>query len=284
MDQVHLTSSWKTRSLLTQIPYLETKTDRTSDTAKPQNKSLHTCPICLKELSSEPILTRHYREIHNMNKDQELIDIKTFSCPDPFCNSRPFKRTSQLRAHLVNVHDRIYQRRKSQHDKRDDEGIHWPAETLVASRVFPGAQRAIDQPRGKFIYRDTPVNLETMDQVDWNPILDAPSSWPITHFSSIIDMESFLHGDVGIGGQQNFYAGSQMQDEVAQSTGVPEESDDQTKFKMISAIREKYTELTRIDEQIRILEELKANRSNISKDIAGLEGNYQEFIQGARHV
>lgn len=301
MEQVHLASFWKTRSLLTHILHLESKTNHTSDETKPQTKSLHSCPICLKELSSEPILRRHYRETHKMNKDKKQIVTPTFSCPGPNCNSRPFKRKSQLGAHMVNVHNR-----KAQHGKKNDDEIRARALTgfrepshLPDHGMFQGAQKAYDKPPGAISCTDTPMIPDTVGQFDWSPYFSEPHSNPVGSIDEIGSRFANTNPEwfeklwksaplgnpfnVGIEGQHNFYVESQMHDDAAQSTDFPKESDDQTKFKMIFAIKEKYAELTRIDEQIRMLEELKANRSNISKDIAGLEGNYQQFVHGARH-
>lgn len=56
------------------------------------------------------------------------------------------------------------------------------------------------------------------------------------------------------------------------------DSDDQAKRKMLFAIGEKYMELSRLDEKIRKLEELKVKRSEISGHIAGLEVKLQGLL------
>lgn len=87
----------------------------------------------------------------------------------------------------------------------------------------------------------------------------------------------------GIKDQQDVYIGPQTHDKGSEANDLPGESDDQTKTKMISAIQNKYAELKWINEQIRMLEELKTNRHIISKDIAGLEDHFSEFVRADRH-
>ena len=89
--------------------------------------------------------------------------------------------------------------------------------------------------------------------------------------------------DPGIQDQQDVYIGPQTHDKGSETNDLLGESDDQTKPKMISALQNKYAELKWINEQIRMLEELKANRPIISKDIAGLEDHFSEFVRTDRH-
>ncbi|MCJ1229835.1 hypothetical protein MMC12_006505 [Toensbergia leucococca] len=58
----------------------------------------------------------------------------------------------------------------------------------------------------------------------------------------------------------------------------PDDFDDKMKHSMISFIESKYLELSRINEEIRKLEELKSKRIEVKKDIAGLEGNLQKIL------
>ena len=115
------------------------------------------------------------------------------------------------------------------------------------------------------------MNSETMDPAAWKYVLEEPSaSFPFPF-------------NLGVKDLQDIDLGSQMLDEGAKVNGLPSESDEETKYRMISAIQEKYAELRRIDEEISALENLKASRSNVSQDIAGLEGSYRELIGGFRY-
>lgn len=119
--------------------------------------------------------------------------------------------------------------------------------------------------------------------------LSTGQTWPLVDKSTVCLEDSFkslpqhnlLHPAVE--DQRGAYVGSKMHGEDAEMNGLTGESDDLTKSKMISALQEKYAALKQIDEKIRKLEELKANRSNITKDIAGLEGYYLNFVQGAHY-
>lgn len=63
--------------------------------------------MCLRKLSTREILKRHLRDVHQMNENLETVDIKTFLCPLPTCmRGKPFKRASQLYAHMEKVHNR----------------------------------------------------------------------------------------------------------------------------------------------------------------------------------
>ena len=117
------------------------------------------------------------------------------------------------------------------------------------------------------------MDSETVDPAVWNYDLEEPST-------------SISYGipfNLGVKDLQDFDLGSEMLDEGAKMNGLLSESDEETKYRMISAIQDKYAELRRIDEQIGALEKLKASRSNVSQDIAGLEGSYRDLIGGFRY-
>lgn len=119
--------------------------------------------------------------------------------------------------------------------------------------------------------------------------LSTGPTWPLVDKSTVCLEEPFKslpqHNLLNpvVEDQQDAYLGSMMHGERAEMNGLTGESDDLTKSKMISALQKKYAELKQVDEEIRKLEELKANRSNITKDIAGLVGHYLDFVQGAHH-
>lgn len=228
-------------------------------------------------------MTRHFLHVHGVNKDQKHVDIRTYPCPDSTCGSRPFKRKHQLHVHLRDVHDRksqygkgagidIKKRRTSVqahkfafttgHDLENVTSLNEDEDILRDVRsIHDKAQEAIPL-----------FNLETVDPTVWNDDFEEPSTsvpFGIPFNLGVQDLDADL--------------GLQMLEEGADMIGLLGRSDDETKYKMISAIRDKYAELRRIDEQISILEKLKVSRSNVSQDIAGLEGSYQELIAGFRH-
>lgn len=231
-----------------------------------------------------------------MNKDQKPIDIQTFSCPDSTCRSRPFKRKSHLLVHLREVHDC-----KSQHGQEPGDSIKKLRTSGQEHRfdfctghdqkhvssikedkgILRGAQKVDENPLGLISL----MNLETVDLADWNHDFGEP----FTDMNPVCFEEpsiSFPYGNplnLGVEDLQDGFLGWQPLDEGAKMKDLPSESDDQTKYKMVSAIQDKYAELRRIDEQISTLEKLKASRSNVSQDIAGLEGNYRELIGGVRY-
>lgn len=257
-----------------------------------------------------------------MNIDQEPIDIKTFRCPDSACGSRPFKRMSQLVAHLRAVHDRESRRSKvrggniqkgtapaqeQRFDFSTSNGLNPVSPMTEDKYVLQGGQKLRGKPLRMTSSQKPLTNPETMDSDDWNFEFGGRSSFHPNFFDSVDGLGSSIytghngifenmhagcfgepytllpHGnplDLGAGDQRGFYPGSQIPDEGTEMNGLPIESDDQTKRKMITAIQEKRAELKRIDEQIRMLEELKANRSNISEDISGLEGKYFDLELG----
>ena len=135
--------------------------------------------------------------------------------------------------------------------------------------ILRDAQSIHDKPQEIFPL----MNPETVDPAAWNNDLEEPST-------------SFPYGipfNLGVKELQDVDLGSQMLEEGTKMKGLPVESDDETKYRMISAIQDKYAELRQIDEQISALEKLKASRSNVSQDIAGLEGSYRELIGGFRY-
>lgn len=250
-----------------------------------------------------------------MNTDLEPIDIKTFRCPDSACG-RPFKRMSQLVAHLRDVHDR-----KSRHDKVPDgnmekgtapaqehrlgfstsNGLNPISPMKEDKDMLQSGQKLQGISLGMISSQKPLTNPGIIDSNGWNFGFGELSSFPPNYFDLVDGMGSSVYTghtgilenmpytllphcnslDLGAGDQQGgFYPGSQIP-EGTEMNGLQIESDDQTKREMISTIQEKRAELKRIDEQIRMLEELKANRSNISEDISGLEGKYLELQLGA---
>lgn len=175
--------------------------------------------------------------------------------------------------------------------------------------MLQGGQQLQGKPLGMTSSQKPLTDPETMDSDDWSPGFGERSSILPDYFDSVDGLGSSIYTDnigtfenmhagclgeqyellphdnppdLGAGDQQGFYSESQIPEEGTEMNGLPIESDDRTKRKMISAIQEKRAELKRIDEQIRMLEELKANRSNISEDISGLEGKYLELVLGVR--
>ncbi|MCJ1463336.1 hypothetical protein MMC07_001943 [Pseudocyphellaria aurata] len=259
--------------------------------AKQKSKVSLPCPKCPKVLSSKSILKRHFNENH------APIDMETFSCPDSHCSSRPFKRKSQLSAHLKQVHIRKPQPGNEVGDK---------IKNYRASKI-QGVKKVNYEPPGIISLQNATMSPAIRDPVPWNFDSGDPSSIQTDTFGDVnrfsgasltgdpwtLENESLGHFEnpstalqpesplnFGLGDLQDICLTSQMHDEGAETNENLDKSDDQIKCEMISALQEKYAELGRIDEQIRILEELKANRSKISQDIEGLDRNYLELVQG----
>lgn len=177
--------------------------------------------------------------------------------------------------------------------------------------MLQGGQQLQGKPLGMTSSQKPLTDPETMDSDDWSPGFGERSSILPDYFDSVDGLGSSIYTDnigtfenmhagclgeqyellphdnppdLGAGDQQGFYSESQIPEEGTEMNGLPIESDDRTKRKMISAIQEKRAELKRIDEQIRMLEELKVRARTWSSpwplNIGTYDGDVEERREG----
>ena len=82
--------------------------DGFNDTRTDPNRKVKeavSCLRCSKKLSSKQTLGRHYHDVHGLSSDLIPVELRTFPCPESICKSKPFKRRSQLYAHMRAVHN-----------------------------------------------------------------------------------------------------------------------------------------------------------------------------------
>lgn len=111
-------------------------------------------------------------------------------------------------------------------------------------------------------------------------------SKPVSFMSRGVDTENgktdsaiLRQDDLALGGEnQDNSSTFRHLEESSEAEYVPGESNEQVKQKMMSIIQIKYAELNRIDEQIRLLQELQSRRREVTKDIKTLEGSLQKVL------
>lgn len=242
----------------------------------------------------------HLREVHDQkfqsgNEPGDNMKKRRTSAEEPvsgFSTGSGFEHLSS-----TNEDPGILRGSRKVHDQPPGI-ISWQNAVKIPETVDP-----LDADHG--IGKLSPFQTDAVDLVDWNlafrelsptntdpwASVNEPASGVFTGHPWTFEVENQgrLEEPFKLLPQQNLlnpvveedtYLGSMMHGEGAEMNGLNGESDDLTKSKMISALQEKYAELKQIDEQIRMLEELKTNRSHISKDITGLEGNYRDLCRG----
>ncbi|MCJ1238306.1 hypothetical protein MMC14_006295 [Varicellaria rhodocarpa] len=266
------------------------------------------CRRCEKKLSTEAILKRHYKEVHKMTWKMEPIVPKTFQCPDSNCPSHPFVRKGHLLQHMMKMHAGAPQKRGEastnsaqrlqdalQPDQHLSPATNEPDMTNFSNLVSypsdnvdflsreldgdiwlvsggpteyqPEISTQFSDPAVAGTFQDLPGDVNSNELVKGvnEPFANAVDT-PYRGCAEILNFEELIDVDECPSGVKGYFA---FGGNVGHDLGEPNEKVVSAMMEILGDLRLKFDKL---DEQIRQLEELKAQQEKVSESILDWEG------------